>query len=126
MEHDKEHQLNQLGENLRKEYKEVIVDFIIYDEDAGKILVQKRSLTRNVFPGAWEFPGGHLEPNESLVNCVRRLVYEEAQMHLKAIVDTVHVFTWDSDKDVVNIQCMVEASGNFVPNKDKITEHRFI
>ena len=126
MEYDKEKKLNQLGEKLRKEYKEVIVDFVIYDEDLGQIIVQKRSLTRHLFAGAWEFPGGHLEPNEDLVSCIRRLVYEEGQMHLAAIIDVVHIFTWDSDMDVVNIQCMVKANGTFTPNKDKISEHRFI
>lgn len=126
MNYDKEKKLDQLGDKLRKEYKDVIVDFVIYDEDAGQILIQKRSLTRNVFPGAWEFPGGHLEPNEDLTSCIKRLVYEEAQMYLLDIVDVVHIFTWDSDKDVVNIQCMVKASGTFTPNKDKISEHRFI
>lgn len=126
MNYDKEKKLDQLGDELRKEYKEVIVDFVIYDEDAGQILVQKRSLTRNMFPGAWDFPGGHLEPNEDLTSCLKRLVYEEAQMYLQDIVDVVHIFTWDSDKDVVNIQCMVRASGTFTPNKDKISEHRFI
>lgn len=126
MNYDKEKMLEQLGDKLRKEYKEVIVDFVIYDEDANQILVQKRSLTRNMFPGAWEFPGGHLEPNESLASCIKRLVFEEAQMYLLDIVDVVHIFAWDSDKDVVNIQCMVKASGTFTPNEDKISEHRFI
>lgn len=126
MDYDKEQELNKLGEKLRKEYKEIIVDFIVYDEKADKILIQKRSLTRNMFPGEWEFPGGHLEPNEDLVGCIKREVYEEGQMYLTSVVDAVHVFTWDSDKDVANIQCLVNASGTFTPNKDKISEYKFI
>ncbi len=126
MEYDKERQLNELGDQLRKEYKEVIIDFIIHDTDEHKILVQKRSMTRSLFPGAWEFPGGHLEPDESLAACLKRLVYEEGQMYLKEVVKLVHLFTWDSDKDVVNVQFLVNASGDFAPNADKISEHRFI
>lgn len=126
MEYDKERGLNTLGDTLRKEYKEIIVDFIVYDAKVNTILVQKRSMTRNMFPGAWEFPGGHLEPNESLVECIKRVVYEEAQMHLKTVVDMAHIFTWDSDKDVVNLQFLVNASGKFIPNKDKISEYRLI
>ncbi|HYH75093.1 MAG TPA: NUDIX domain-containing protein [Candidatus Saccharimonadales bacterium] len=126
MEFTKEQQLIQTGEELRKEYKEVIVDFIIFDESTDSILVQKRAPTRHMFPDAWEFPGGHLEPNENLGSCLKRLVYEEAEMHLTDIVDIIHIFTWDSDKDVVNLQCLVRADGTFNPNPDKITEHRFI
>lgn len=126
MEYDKERRLNELGNQLRKEYKEVIIDFIIHDTEKHKILVQKRATTRSLFPGAWEFPGGHLEPDESLAACLKRLVYEEGQMYLKEVVKMVHLFTWDSDKDVVNVQFLVSASGDFSFNKDKISEHRFI
>jgi 8-oxo-dGTP pyrophosphatase MutT (NUDIX family) len=126
MEYDKERQFNELGDQLRKEYKEVIIDFIIYSTDEHKILVQKRATTRSLFPGAWEFPGGHLEPDESLAACLKRLVYEEGQMYLKEVVKMVHLFTWDSDKDVVNVQFLVNASGDFSFNKDKISEYRFI
>ncbi len=126
MEYDKEQQLNKLGDQLRKEYKEVIVDFIIHDTEKHKILIQKRATTRSMFPGAWEFPGGHLEPDESLTACLKRLVYEEGQMYLKEVVKMVHLFTWDSDKDVVNVQFLVNASGDFSFNKDKISEYRFI
>jgi len=126
MEYDKERQLNELGDQLREEYKEVIIDFIIHDTEKHKILVQKRAMTRSLFPGAWEFPGGHLEPDESLAACIKRLVYEEGQMYLRQVVKLVHLFTWDSDKDVVNVQFLVNASGDFSFNKDKISEHRFI
>lgn len=126
MNYDKEQRLNKIGESLQREYKEVIVDFILHSRDDNKVLVQKRSMTRSMFPGAWDFPGGHLEPGETLASCIKRLVYEEAEMYLKDVVSLVHVFTWDSDKDVVNIQFLVEASGTFTPNRDKITEQRFV
>jgi|GEM_PF-2175237 hypothetical protein len=126
MEYDRERKLNKLGDDLRKEYKEIIVDFILHDAENHKILAQKRSETRTMFPGAWEFPGGHLEPHETLTACIKRLVYEEGQMFLNDVVDMVHLFTWDSDKDVVNLQFIVNATGNFAPNKDKISEHRLI
>ncbi len=126
MEYDKERHLNKLGDDLRKEYKEIIIDFILHDTKGRKILVQKRAMTRSLFPGAWEFPGGHLEPHETLVGCLKRLVFEEGQMYLNDIIDMVHLFTWDSDKDVVNLQFLVNATGNFTPNRDKISEHRLI
>lgn len=125
MEYDKERQINDYGDKLRKEYKEVIVDFILHSTNQ-EILVQKRSLERNLFPGAWEFPGGHLEPDESLSACLKRVVFEEGGMYLKEVIGLVHSFTWDSDKDVVNVQFLVNATGNFTPNQDKISEYCFI
>lgn len=126
MEYEKERELIELTEKLRHEYQEVIVDFIIFNEDK-RILVQKRSASRHVFPNAWEFPGGHLEPGEDIIGCLKRLVYEEGQLYLKEVVDLVHIFTWDSDKDVVNLQFLVTTNaGTFTPNADKITDHRFL
>lgn len=126
MEYSKEHWLNELGDNLRKEYKDIIVDFILYDTQNHQILIQKRSMTRTYFPDTWEFPGGHLEPHETLAMCLKRAVYEEGQMYLDDVVSMVHLFRWDSDKDVINLQLLVDATGKFTPNKDKISQHQYI
>ncbi len=40
------------------------------------ILVQQRPPNRS-FPGFWEFPGGKVEPNESLENALAREIKEE-------------------------------------------------
>lgn len=126
MEYDKELQINRLGDDTRKEFKDVIVDFIVYNPDDKKIIIQKRAQSRTLFPGAWEFPGGHLEPHETLVECIKRLLYEEAQMHLHSVLGLVHKFTWDSNHDVANLQFLVDASGTFTPNKDKISDFKWI
>ena len=42
----------------------------------NRLLLGKR-LSRNQ-PGCWQFPGGHLETGESVIECARREVQEEA------------------------------------------------
>lgn len=53
-------------------------------------------------------------------------MYEECHMHLENIIGLVHLFTWDDDHDVATAQFLVEASGEYVPQQDKVTEHRYI
>jgi 8-oxo-dGTP diphosphatase len=43
---------------------------------AGKILACRRSTSMR-HPGKWEFPGGKVEPGESVADCLRRELDEE-------------------------------------------------
>jgi 8-oxo-dGTP pyrophosphatase MutT (NUDIX family) len=126
MNYTEEKELNDLGEKLRTEYREIIVDCIVYNQKTKKILTQKRSDNRRLFPGLWEFPGSLLEPNESLLSCIRRTIHEECQMQVENILELVHMFTWDDDKEVVTVQFLVEASGKYVPEQDKVSNHEYI
>jgi 8-oxo-dGTP diphosphatase len=49
----------------------------------GKILLQQRMNAHG--EGTWSFPGGHLEFNEELEECVRREVEEETGLAVKDI-----------------------------------------
>ena len=42
-----------------------------------EFLIVKRSENDNLYPGAWEFPGGHLEIGETLKEGLKRELYEE-------------------------------------------------
>ena len=42
----------------------------------GQILIDKR-LDRGEMAGLWEFPGGKVEPNETVENCIKREIEEE-------------------------------------------------
>jgi 8-oxo-dGTP pyrophosphatase MutT (NUDIX family) len=56
------------------ELRECVACLLIAD---GKVLAEKRSLTKSVVPGAVAIPGGHVEAGEEPEEAVRREVREE-------------------------------------------------
>ena len=46
-------------------------------KDGDLLLAVKRSLDDDLYPGAWEFPGGHLEEGETLKDGLKRELNEE-------------------------------------------------
>ncbi|MCW5737897.1 MAG: NUDIX domain-containing protein [Enhydrobacter sp.] len=67
----------------------VAVAFVI--ERDGKILMMRRSLTKDHAPGAWETGSGRLESGESLEEAVYREVREETGLQVE-IVQPVATF----------------------------------
>ena len=53
----------------------IIVTGILKDNDL--YLVVKRDDNDDLFPGAWEFPGGHIEVNETIFEGLKRELKEE-------------------------------------------------
>jgi 8-oxo-dGTP pyrophosphatase MutT (NUDIX family) len=126
MDYPHEATFKDVEKHLRTEYREVIIDFIVLDPHNNKILTQKRSADRRLFPGVWEFPGGLLQSHETLLACLQRTMYEECQMHLEKVHGLVHVFSWDEDRDVATAQFLVEAKGAYVPQADLVSDWRYI
>lgn len=48
---------------------------VIYNE-AGNILIDRRR-AQGEMGGLWEFPGGKIEPNETVQDCIKREIQEE-------------------------------------------------
>ena len=42
-----------------------------------ELLIVKRNENDDLYPGAWEFPGGHLENGETIKEGLKRKLYEE-------------------------------------------------
>lgn len=53
----------------------IVLTGILKDNDL--LLVVKRNENDNLYPGAWEFPGGHLEVGETLKDGLKRELEEE-------------------------------------------------
>jgi 8-oxo-dGTP pyrophosphatase MutT (NUDIX family) len=75
--------------------RQCVVGALIRDPE-GRIFVLKRAPTRELFPGCWDLPGGHVEPGESLAQALRREIREETGWELIRIRALVHRFDWDA------------------------------
>ena len=48
-----------------------------------ELLIVKRNENDDLYPGAWEFPGGHLENGETIKEGLKRKLYEEIGFDLE-------------------------------------------
>ncbi len=70
------------GEVHRLGLKHRAVHVLVYDL-AGRIFLQKRSMKKDCFPGAWDSSAsGHLDRGESYEACAMREVWEEIGVKL--------------------------------------------
>ena len=53
----------------------IVLTGILRDND--EFLIVKRSENDDLYPGSWEFPGGHLEKGETLKEGLKRELFEE-------------------------------------------------
>ncbi len=61
--------------------KQIVLTGIIKDND--EFLIVKRNENDELYPGAWEFPGGHLEDGETLKEGLKRELFEEIGFDLE-------------------------------------------
>lgn len=52
-------------------------------EKDGKYLLIKRASTAKFFPEMWDFIGGKIEPNESVLDAAKREVFEETSLKIE-------------------------------------------
>lgn len=61
--------------------RKILVTGILRDGDL--FLVVKRKHKDELYPGTWEFPGGHLEDSETIDNALKRELREEIGFNQK-------------------------------------------
>lgn len=67
---------------------------VIYN-DQGQILIDRRP-TDKMLGGLWEFPGGKIEPNETVEACIKREILEELAIDIEVgehIITVDHAYT---------------------------------
>ncbi|MCB0070667.1 MAG: NUDIX domain-containing protein [Caldilineaceae bacterium] len=52
------------------------------ENNAHKVFLPKRALTKKFLPGVYELPGGHIDFGENIVEGLKREVLEEFQMNI--------------------------------------------
>ncbi|NMG09666.1 8-oxo-dGTP diphosphatase MutT [Brasilonema sp. UFV-L1] len=63
--------------------------------DLGQILIDRRR-PEGLMGGLWEFPGGKLEPRETIEECIRREIYEELAIDIEVkehLITINHTYT---------------------------------
>jgi len=103
---------------------------LIFD-GAGRVFVQRRSLDRRLFPGAWDVVGGHLEPGETTLEALRREIHEETGWRLASILAELEPITYTGDDGLTRVEedFLVRVDGDLDNprlERDKHTEYRWI
>jgi 8-oxo-dGTP pyrophosphatase MutT (NUDIX family) len=90
-----------------------IAGAVIHD-GAGRIFMQRRSADRDLFPGAWDVVGGHLDPGEGILGALRREVTEETGWTLRRVVEDLGVTTYFGEDGVERheVDYLVEVHGD--------------
>jgi mutator protein MutT len=111
------------------QYDKHIIDFIIINEAKDKIYIQKRSVNRKTYPNCWELPGGTLEINETVADCVERELREELNLELLKINEIIY----ETDCLIGSEKCaytvfVIEVSGweNFKLEEGNADEFKWI
>lgn len=83
--------------------------------DQNQILIDRRK-QEGLLGGLWEFPGGKIEPNESVENCIRREIQEELgiQVDVGDQLTTV-THTYSHFKVTLNVHHCTHLSGEPQP-----------
>jgi 8-oxo-dGTP pyrophosphatase MutT (NUDIX family) len=110
--------------------KQCLVGAVIINEQ-GRAFVQKRSLTRRLWPGCWDIAGGHVEAGETLAEALRREIREETGWELAQIREIIGFYDGKTDKgDIVyEVDFLVEIEGDLEHPQlewSKVSEFRWI
>ena len=99
-----------------------IAGAVIHD-GSGRIFMQRRSSDRDLFPGAWDIVGGHLEPGEGILDALRREVTEETGWTLRHVLDDLGITTYTGEDGVERheVDYLVEVDGDLAA--PRIEEH---
>lgn len=97
--------------------RNIVLTGILKDKDL--FLAVKRSDNDNFFPGAWEFPGGHLEDGETLEQGLARELKEEIGYE-EAITPVITHYTDEIKEEAEELIHNIELDFIINVNKEKM------
>ena len=102
-----------------------VVHVLVFNEN-GELLLQKRSMNKDVAPGKWDTSvGGHISVNEDLIEAAKREMEEELGIiseNIKHLYSYIHSNHYESEL-VYTHSCM--HNGPFSFNQEEIDEVKF-
>lgn len=100
------------------------ISVVIFDK-AGRVLLQKRSKTKDLQPGRWAISSaGHVAKGESYYDAAKRELKEE----LGVVLPLGFLHTWhfeDERESEMDALFQAHSDGPFYPNKEEIDEVAF-
>jgi len=87
--------LRAFSEAAARDGRRLVVGAIVTD-GRGRVFVQRRSRSRDLFPGAWDMVGGHAEPGEDALSALRRELREETGWELATLGPVVELIDWEA------------------------------
>ncbi len=122
-------ELDAFEATARRDARELVVGALIAD-DAGRIFVQRRSERRALFPGCWDLVGGHLEPEETIMEALEREIFEETGWTLKTMGPVVYTLDWEANgHEKREVDLLVTVAGDLSNpqlEREKVTEGRWL
>ncbi len=104
--------LDRFAAAAEAEARRLVVGALVTD-GAGRIYVQRRSLSRELFPGCWDLVGGHAEAGESVRQALARELAEETGWRLADVGPVVEVIDWEAgDTPRREIDMLVTVAGD--------------
>lgn len=61
-----------------------------------QLLIVKRASHEESFPNMWEIPGGHVEPGETIRQCIERETFEETGLLVESVLREFAEMVWES------------------------------
>lgn len=91
----------------------------------GRLLVQKRSPDRKLFPNCWDIIGGHVESGETLTTALAREIREETGWELSRLLSLVHIFEWEAAPQGIRreFDFLVEVEGDLEHPQLELGKH---
>lgn len=86
--------LTRFAEGARRDGLRLVVGALVHD-GAGRIYLQRRTLSRALFPGSWDLVGGHAEDGEGVREALAREVAEETGWRLNGLGPVVETIDWE-------------------------------
>jgi isopentenyldiphosphate isomerase len=102
-----------------------VIHILIFDK-RGRLLLQKRSMSKDVAPGKWDTSvGGHVNPGENTLEAAKREMREELGISdCELFYKYSYLFTNHFESELVSTYSC-EYHGNFLFNKEEIEEIAF-